>query len=267
MQEAHLGQPPREVINMSLASVMGRDTERVITVNVTEIRVNPLNGYDVVTENIEELAALIEKFGQMENGNIYRDESPNDGKKYTLVGGFRRFLAVSLLYEQGRGNGNYSAKLVNKPSTVSQEKMMIIADNAQREKNADIRLWEVAAALEYWDDLTADERRSQLKPNEKKRDWIGRQIGLSGRQVQDYLSKLAERESPTDVIASEVSNNESHGVHEVNISQADIKKDLKKARSYLNKALIHADICNLSDLENQVNEIICSIHTLLEQLE
>lgn len=253
---------------MSLASVMGRDTERVITVNVTEIRVNPLNGYDVVTENIEELAALIEKYGQMENGNIYRDESPNDGKKYTLVGGFRRFLAVSLLYEQGRGNGNYSAKLVNKPSTVSQEKMMIIADNAQREKNTDIRLWEVAAALEYWNDMSADERRTQLKPNEKKRDWIGRQIGLSGRQVQDYLTKLAERDSPTE--SNSIDTSSRNETEENQVSKADIKKNLKKATSFLKKALIQALEINDIDpaaFENQVTEIMDNIEILLEQLE
>lgn len=49
---------------------------------------------------VEDMAELIQKYGQDENGVVYMDESVGDGKKYTLLAGERRFKAIKLNYEK-----------------------------------------------------------------------------------------------------------------------------------------------------------------------
>lgn len=88
---------------MALIDVMsGGNSFRKVSVD--EIRPNRENFYASISENedqmVEDMAELIQKYGQDENGVVYMDESVGDGKKYTLLAGERRFKAIKLNYEK-----------------------------------------------------------------------------------------------------------------------------------------------------------------------
>ena len=70
---------------MALIDVMsGGNSFRKVSVD--EIRPNRENFYASISENedqmVEDMAELIQKYGQDENGVVYMDESVGDGKKY-----------------------------------------------------------------------------------------------------------------------------------------------------------------------------------------
>ena len=71
---------------MSLLGSMTQGKKRNITINVEDVRPNPMNMYHFEDEVIDSLANSIKKYGQLENATVYEDTSKNDGCKYTLIG-------------------------------------------------------------------------------------------------------------------------------------------------------------------------------------
>lgn len=82
---------------MGLAQILQKGTPD--KVHILEIRENQDNHYDLKPEEILALKLSIEKYGQLDNGIVYQEDM-DDGKKYTLISGAKRFHAIKLLYEE-----------------------------------------------------------------------------------------------------------------------------------------------------------------------
>ena len=173
---------------MALLNEFMSSGEKKLKVHVSEIRRNERNFYAVVSENeeenVENLATILREDGQDDNGVVYEDTSLNDGKKYTLLAGERRWKAITKNYENGLGDGMYEVKVVRRPADEIDELMRIVRNNAQRNKTKEVRAAEVKAMEVIWDGLVA---RGE-NPEGKKRDGIGANIGLSPRRVQEYMT-------------------------------------------------------------------------------
>ena len=154
------------------------------------VRINRLNDalYDQASEEmIQGLMESIKKHGQMENAIGYEDKYDSngdiDGASYTLVGGNTRYLAISKLYEQGEGDGYINMTIIEKPKNHTEELEIMITNNMQRKKTSEERYHEIRVmehAYEYLD----------VKPSGTKRDWIGNQLGISGRYVDKLINKF-----------------------------------------------------------------------------
>lgn len=223
----------------------------ITTLNLTDIRTNPLNIYQEQT--IKELADSILQWGQLENATVYKDEQA-DGKKYTLIGGHRRFMAISYLAERNLYPSKIHVNIVSKPMADTEEKMMIVADNHQRVKDKQTKLREIQYANDYWNYLVSINQKPRLEHGQKKRDWIAKKTGYGARVVQDILTEIRNANTTENPTSS--SNNRTSA------SPKDRAiKQLKQARGNLSKWY---------DLEsNQVEfeKILGYIRTLDELLE
>ena len=159
----------------------------ITTLKLTEIRTNPLNIYQEQT--IKELADSILQWGQLENATVYKDEQA-DGKKYTLIGGHRRFMAISFLAERNLYPPKIHVNIVEKPTADTEKKMMIVADNHQRVKDKQTKLREIQYANDYWNYLVSINQKPRLEAGQKKRDWIAKKTGYGARVVQDILTEI-----------------------------------------------------------------------------
>ena len=144
----------------------------ICNINLSDIRVNPNNIYE--EQNIKELADSIESFGQLENATLYEDLSIDDGKKYTLVGGHRRYLAISYLAERGLYEPVLKASLIEKPNVHQMEQMLIVTDNQQRVKDKETKIREIYYANNYWNYLVSINQQ----PQGKKREWIAKKLAM-----------------------------------------------------------------------------------------
>lgn len=239
-----MGNPQERGNTMSLKQAMSSGKVRK-RVRIQEIRVNPVNWYHPY--NVEELANLIERDGQLENAIVYEDIQ-EDGKQYTLLGGHRRFAAISFLFEQNRGDGYMDVVIVEKPQTTYDEAFLILSDNAYRVKLPEEIKKEVQYAIDKWDYLSSIDQKPVLKEGEKKRDWIGQQVGLKGRQVQEYLTgKYADNSSQQQETDTKKEKKE--------VEQEDIKKNVKKAKKAIEKAIKIAEELQAPDIRYELEEL------------
>lgn len=175
---------------MGLLESMSRDLSKAQRISIGDVRINRLNDalYDQASEEmIQGLMESIKKHGQMENAIGYEDKydanGDIDGASYTLVGGNTRYLAISKLYEQGEGDGYINMTIIEKPKNHTEELGIMITNNMQRKKTSEERYHEIRVmehAYEYLD----------VKPSGTKRDWIGNQLGISGRYVDKLINKF-----------------------------------------------------------------------------
>lgn len=175
---------------MGLLESMSRDLSKAQRLSIGDVRINRLNDalYDQASEEmIQGLMESIKKHGQMENAIGYEDKYDSngdiDGASYTLVGGNTRYLAISKLYEQGEGDGYINMTIIEKPKNHTEELEIMITNNMQRKKTSEERYHEIRVmehAYEYLD----------VKPSGTKRDWIGNQLGISGRYVDKLINKF-----------------------------------------------------------------------------
>ena len=175
---------------MGLLESMSRDLSKAQRISIGDVRINRLNDalYDQASEEmIQGLMESIKKHGQMENAIGYEDKYDAngniDGASYTLVGGNTRYLAISKLYEQGEGDGYINMTIIEKPKNHTEELEIMITNNMQRKKTSEERYHEIRVmehAYEYLD----------VKPSGTKRDWIGNQLGISGRYVDKLINKI-----------------------------------------------------------------------------
>ena len=66
-------------------------------IHVKEIRINPLNFYSRMEEEgfyVDSMATILAEDGQDSSAVVYYDDSKEDGKKYTLIAGERRYKAM-----------------------------------------------------------------------------------------------------------------------------------------------------------------------------
>lgn len=175
---------------MGLLESMSRDLSKAQRISIGDVRINRLNDalYDQASEEmIQGLMESIKKHGQMENAIGYEDKYDAngniDGASYTLVVGNTRYLAISKLYEQGEGDGYINMTIIEKPKNHTEELEIMITNNMQRKKTSEERYHEIRVmehAYEYLD----------VKPSGTKRDWIGNQLGISGRYVDKLINKF-----------------------------------------------------------------------------
>lgn len=175
---------------MGLLESMSRDLSKAQRISIGDVRINRLNDalYDQASEEmIQGLMESIKKHGQMENAIGYEDKYDSngdiDGASYTLVGGNTRYLVISKLYEQGEGDGYINMTIIEKPKNHTEELEIMITNNMQRKKTSEERYHEIRVmehAYEYLD----------VKPSGTKRDWIGNQLGISGRYVDKLINKF-----------------------------------------------------------------------------
>jgi hypothetical protein len=175
---------------MGLLESMSRDLSKAQRISIGDVRINRLNDalYDQASEEmIQGLMESIKKHGQMENAIGYEDKydanGDIDGASYTLVGGNTRYLAISKLYDQGEGDGYINMTIIEKPKNHTEELEIMITNNMQRKKTSEERYHEIRVmehAYEYLD----------VKPSGTKRDWIGNQLGISGRYVDKLINKF-----------------------------------------------------------------------------
>ena len=175
---------------MGLLESMSRDLSKAQRISIGDVRINRLNDalYDQASEEmIQGLMESIKKHGQMENAIGYEDKydanGDIDGASYTLVGGNTRYLAISKLYEQGDGDGYIYMTIIEKPKNHTEELEIMITNNMHRIMSSEERYHEIRVmehAYEYLD----------VKPSGTKRDWIGNQLGISGRYVDKLINKF-----------------------------------------------------------------------------
>lgn len=198
---------------MGLLESMSRDLSKAQRISIGDVRINRLNDalYDQASEEmIQGLMESIKKYGQMENAIGYEDKYDEngdiDGASYTLVGGNTRYLAISKLYEQGEGDGYINMTIIEKPKNHTEELEIMITNNMQRKKTSEERYHEIRVmehAYEYLD----------VKPSGTKRDWIGNQLGISGRYVDKLINKFNPKPvEETDEMEQVPSSNEEENV-------------------------------------------------------
>lgn len=198
---------------MGLLESMSRDLSKAQRISIGDVRINRLNDalYDQASEEmIQGLMESIKKHGQMENAIGYEDKYDAngniDGASYTLVGGNTRYLAISKLYEQGKGDGYINMTIIEKPKNHTVELEIMITNNMQRKKTSEERYHEIRVmehAYEYLD----------VKPSGTKRDWIGNQLGISGRYVDKLINKFNPKPvEETEEMEQVPSSNEEENV-------------------------------------------------------
>lgn len=175
---------------MGLLESMSRDLSKAQRISIGDVRINRLNDalYDQASEEmIQGLMESIKKHGQMENAIGYEDKYDAngniDGASYTLVGGNTRYLAISKLYEQGKGDGYINMTIIEKPKNHTEELEIMITNNMQRKKTSEERYHEIRVMEHAYEYL-------EVKPFGTKRDWIGNQLGISGRYVDKLINKF-----------------------------------------------------------------------------
>lgn len=198
---------------MGLLESMSRDLSKAQRISIGDVRINRLNDalYDQASEEmIQGLMESIKKHGQMENAIGYEDKydanGDIDGASYTLVGGNTRYLAISKLYELGKGDGYINMTIIEKPKNHTEELEIMITNNMQRKKTSEERYHEIRVmehAYEYLD----------VKPSGTKRDWIGNQLGISGRYVDKLINKFNPKPvEETEEMEQVPSSNEEENV-------------------------------------------------------
>ena len=179
-------------------------------------------------QNIRELADSIESFGQLENATLYEDLSIDDGKKYTLVGGHRRYLAISYLAERGLYEPVLKASLIEKPNVHQMEQVLIVTDNQQRVKDKETKIREIYYANNYWNYLVSINQQ----PQGKKREWIAKKTGYGERVIQDILSDIKKQSMNQQSLTA----TQSTSAISVD-NKAETRKALMRAKNAINKAL------------------------------
>lgn len=153
-------------------------------IHVNDIRPNHLNQYPMV--EIEELAENIKSSRMLQNITVYM----NDDGSYTLIGGERRYRATAFLLAKNESDGILEATVIPKPVDIWEEKRLIRSANVHRTVTTEIRMMEIKECLEEYNHLIDIDKR----PSGLKRDWIGSQLGISGKTVGRYLAKMHEND-------------------------------------------------------------------------
>ncbi|MEG0408160.1 MAG: ParB/Srx family N-terminal domain-containing protein [Bacilli bacterium] len=180
---------------MSLASTLQKDGVRLTKEPYQSVRPSKMNHAPI--EDIEELAYLIEHYKQLEPIIVYEDTTIDDGAKYTILSGERRYSAIKYNAENNRGDGIINMYVFPKPKDTWEEQRYIRIGNTYRTRTTDMIQKDVMECEENYEYLCSIDQ----KPAGLKRDWIGFECGISGRRADDYL-KLRKQSVSTDAIAS-----------------------------------------------------------------
>ena len=175
---------------MSLLSSMTRDLGITKRVSINDVRLNNLNFYDYQESVIDSLADSILENGQMENAIAYESsvdyEGQVDGCNYTLLGGHTRYLAICKLYENGMGDGRINISVVEKPNNVNDELALIMENNVQRKKSAEVRYNEIQMWSKIYDKII--NKIENASQNQSRRNVQSTQVDIIKRLKTNYKS-------------------------------------------------------------------------------
>lgn len=285
---------------MGLLDSTTKDLGMTVRVNIDDVRINCLNEAiydDAENEFITALMNSIRRDGQFENAIAYASDidrnGVKDGRKYTLLGGNTRYLAISRLRESGEGDGYINISVVNKPNSTREELEMIVKNNIQRKKKPEERFHEIKIMEKIYELI--DE-----KPEGTKRDWIGHQLGISGRYVDKLIKQFTApkvqsdaEENRTDTAEAEIIEgqtsfedfrletaegedgtssiieNEEYSITEnANgvLTNEDIGKMLKKNISQMKKTAIAAEEIGLYEVNELLDRLSSEIAELIDVL-
>lgn len=217
--------------------------KKKITVHVDEIRVNPNNKYPM--DDVEELADQILQMGeQITPGEAYAADGA-DGKRFTLTSGERRYRAISLLYKQKLHDGMMDIIIVEQPKDIWSEYRRIRAANIHRADSPEVQEMEIRQLLEEYDYLASIDQ----KPKGLKRDWIARELGISGRTVDRRLKRMS----------AERKKNEDKNLEENNIFLKDVENHIQERLQTKIKVTSHEIKIKFCDVED--------LNRILEQLD
>lgn len=222
---------------MSLAETISKGSRKA-KINIEEVRTNKMNFYE--KEIVDNIATSIKEFGQLSNCSVFCEEG-KDNKKYTLIDGETRCLAILKLNKEGLHDGLLDVLILDKPKNNMETESLIIDSNLQRTKSTEDRLHEIEKATLIYETL---KKAKNIDDGVIKRDWIGKKIGISGRQVQKYLNTLNGNGREKDE-TKEITDSEK-GIKPINIS-----KELKKTATSVYKLIEF-----LSQKENQNDRIV-----------
>lgn len=240
---------------MSLLGSMTQGKKRNITINVEDVRPNPMNMYHFEDEVIDSLANSIKKYGQLENATVYEDTSKNDGCKYTLIGGESRYRAIISLVEKGEHEGNFNVTVVDKPNENDDELEMLLHDNIQRHKTKKTMIKEIELYEEIYKRMVEKGQR----PAGEKREWIGNKVGISGRNV-DRLKKEFFRTASTcnsnNQIEREITNKDINNAIRRNVKALKKTVKMMEDKGDIDVSLIEEfnDIINNLERVNLIND-------------
>lgn len=236
---------------MSLLGSMTRDLGLTKRVSLSDVRLNDLNFYDYQDSVVESLKKSILKDGQMENAIVYEDlydtNNELDGCKYTLIGGHSRYLALCKLMEEGLGDGMINVSIIEKPINENQELSLIMSNNVQRKKSTEVRYHEIEIWGKIYDEL-------EVKPAGTKRDWIGLQIGMSGRGVDKVINRVEHQ-------GSQRRHNEQRQP-----TKQDIIRRLKTNKKSILKTITMLENAGCSNIQVRLQELINNIDELIEMI-
>lgn len=210
-------------------------------IKIIEIEQNKLNQYPM--NNISELADNILANGLLEPLIGYI----TDDGRFRLLGGHRRHRA--LLFNLSRGGDDYAECItISKPPHELIEIKIIGVLNCKREMDEKAKNQIVESYRSVYEKLTPEERLINGH-SIKMREWIGIQIGLSGRQVQTYLSKNKEK---VEVTSTKQKKWTASGFIKV------VNKNIESINSYERDELEFQND-EIRELEYSINEFECAL--------
>lgn len=228
---------------MSLLNSITRDLGQTQRVSISDVRLNNLNFYDYQESVVDSLVKSILEHGQMENAIAYIDDRDSngeiDGCKYTLLGGHTRYLAICKMMEDGLSDGYINISIVDKPVNEYDELELIMTNNVQRKKSAEVRFHEIQLWGKIYDEL-------EEKPIGTKRDWIGSKIGMSGRGVDKVISKYTQT----------TQNSQNAQGERRTVTKASVLKKIKTNQKSLNNTLQLLDEANCNYMGNEIKQVI-----------
>lgn len=240
---------------MSLLGSMTQGKKRNITINVEDVRPNPMNMYHFEDEVIDSLANSIKKYGQLENATVYEDTSKNDGCKYTLIGGESRYRAIISLVEKGEHEGNFNVTVVDKQNENDDELEMLLHDNIQRHKTKKTMIKEIELYEEIYKRMVEKGQR----PAGEKREWIGNKVGISGRNVDRLKKEFLEQPSTdnsNNQIEREITNKDINNAIRRNVKALKKTVKMMEDKGDIDVSLIEEfnDIINNLERVNLIND-------------
>lgn len=240
---------------MALRSTLENSNKRKISVHIGEIRPNKFNKYPM--DDVAELAnQIISMKEQLQPGEAYED-SLDDGKRFTLTSGERRYRAIKSLYDQGKHDGMMDIIVISKPNNIWEERRRIRSANIYRERSIETKIMEVSECLEEYEHLCEIGER----PKGLKRDWIGDQLGLNGRTIDRLIAKTKSNSEGTDTNIKTNQKEESY-----KIFYDDIAHRIGSRLQTATKITKHEIKIKFTDTED-LNRILEALDFLEETLE
>lgn len=219
---------------MSLARQLSQGIQKK-KINIREIRENPLNFYTIKEMDIEKVMRSMLAEGQLENVIVYEDESPDDGRKYTLLSGTTRFRAIQRINDEHLQNefcdGLLRADIYSKPKSDLIENRIIRDANLQREKSPADMYQEILSCEEEIKFIRS--RNPDAYQGRKTRDIVGEMLGITGRSVDNRKKAFLKLE---DTGENSVSQQEQEPQLKV-LSEKEIIGLFKKSQRQYEKML------------------------------